>query len=93
MFVARSKKALYFINLNSKSDHNKMIKIGDLNSDEWAGKADCLQAEVDYSEDQELRVLTVSSRLAGLKPGHKLMEIAYHLAQSDLKLRWQSTRK
>ena len=51
MFVARSKKALYFINLNSKSDHNKMIKIGDLNSDEWAGKVDCLQAEVDYSED------------------------------------------
>ncbi len=51
MYVARSKRDLYFINLNSKSDHNKMIKFADLNSDDWLGKIDCLQAEIDTAED------------------------------------------
>ena len=51
MFVARTKKGLYFINLNSKSEHNKMIKFADLNSDDWQGKLDCLQAEIDTADE------------------------------------------
>ena len=77
LFIARSKKALYFLNLRSNSDHNRVIKVLDLSlGGDWCGGSDSLQVEI---ENDELRILTAQSKLKGEKQAHKLLEIALHL--------------
>jgi hypothetical protein len=58
-----------------KKENSKVSVITEMSTD-WGGSTDCLNVRL---EDNELKILTVQSRLRKVKPGHKVVEFALQL--------------
>jgi hypothetical protein len=56
-------------------ENSKVSVITEMYTD-WGGSTDCLNVRL---EDNELKILTVQSRLRKVKPGHKVIEFALQL--------------
>jgi hypothetical protein len=56
-------------------ENSKVSVITEMSTD-WGGSTDCLNVRL---EDNELKILTVQSRLRKVKPGHKVIEFALQL--------------
>ncbi|TNV83000.1 hypothetical protein FGO68_gene4798 [Halteria grandinella] len=80
LFIAKSVKALYLINLNR--DRDKVMKIMEFSQTQyWQGLTDSLQVELDQ---EELRIILLLSREGqGVSSGHRVIEIAIPLVKEE----------